>query len=146
LRRPATVDRAGPLPEQRLPTDVLPQPISDHTPSNTLAPTGAAPECFDLSHRRVRTFTARSANFYDATSFEGTHFAGPMWLTWAHAWDYLLAHKMVCHKFAWFSNFLAEGEVDFDGTDLRWNTKFAHAAFARRVSFQGCVFAVPTDF
>ncbi|HEX4721723.1 MAG TPA: pentapeptide repeat-containing protein [Pseudonocardiaceae bacterium] len=135
------------LTAQRLIVDLLPSTSEVDGPDYNLDLTGAALEYFDLSHKRVGTFTARSAHFYEAVSFEGTWFHGPIWLTWAHMWgEAFRANDMVCHGIAWWSNFTASGPVDFDRTDFRGETKFAYATFADRVSFQGCHFATSADF
>lgn len=135
------------LAAQRLIIDLLPAASELDTPNYNLDLTGAALEYFDLSHKRVGTFTARSAHFYEAVSFEGTRFAGPMWLTWAHLWgEAFRANDMVCGGISWWSNFTASGPVEFDRTDFRGETKFAYATFADRVSFIGCRFATSVDF
>lgn len=135
------------LTAQRLIVDLLPAASASDGPDYHLDLTGAALEYFDLSHKRVGTFTARSAHFYEAVSFEGTSFHGPIWLTWAHMWgEAFRANDMVCNGIAWWSNFTASGPVVFDRTDFRGETKFAYATFADRVSFQGCRFAMPADF
>lgn len=135
------------LTAQRLIVDLLPSTSEPDAPEYNLDLTGAALEYFDLSHKRVGTFTARSAHFYEAVSFEGTRFHGPIWLTWAHMWgEAFRANDMVCHGIAWWSNFTASGPVEFDRTDFRGETKFAYATFADRVSFQGCHFATSADF
>ena len=135
------------LTAQRLIIDLLPSTSELETPNYNLDLTGAALEYFDLSHKRIGTFTARSAHFYEAVSFEGARFHGPMWLTWAHLWgEAFRANDMVCHGIAWWSNFTANGPVEFDRTEFRGETKFAYATFADRVSFQGCRFATTVDF
>jgi hypothetical protein len=135
------------LAAQRLIIDLLPSTSEPDSPNYNLDLTGAALEYFDLSHKRVGTFTARSAHFYEAVSFEGARFHGPIWLTWAHMWgEAFRANDMVCHGIAWWSNFTASGPVEFDRTDFRGETKFAYATFADRVSFQGCRFATAVDF
>jgi hypothetical protein len=135
------------LTAQRLIVDLLPSSSEQDAPDYNLDLTGAALEYFDLSHKRVGTFTARSAHFYEAVSFEGAHFHGPIWLTWAHLWGTAFrANDMVCHGIAWWTNFTASGPVEFDRTDWRGDTKFAYAEFADRVSFQGCRFATTVDF
>jgi hypothetical protein len=135
------------LAAQRLIVDLLPAASDTSAPNYNLDLTGAALEYFDLSHKRLGTFTARSAHFYEAVSFEGTRFAGPMWLTWAHLWgEAFRANDMVCQGISWWTNFTASGPVEFDRTDFRGETKFAYATFADRVSFQGCRFATTVDF
>lgn len=135
------------LTAQRLIVDLLPSTTELDTPNYNLDLTGAALEYFDLSHKRVGTFTARSTHFYEAVSFEGARFHGPIWLTWAHLWgEAFRANDMVCHGIAWWSNFTASGPVEFDRTEFRGETKFAYATFADRVSFQGCRFATTVDF
>lgn len=135
------------LTAQRLIIDLLPSTTELETPNYNLDLTGAALEYFDLSHKRIGTFTARSAHFYEAVSFEGARFHGPIWLTWAHLWgEAFRANDMVCHGIAWWSNFTANGPVEFDRTEFRGETKFAYATFADRVSFQGCRFATTVDF
>jgi membrane protein implicated in regulation of membrane protease activity len=135
------------LAAQRLIIDLLPAASELDAPSFNLDLTGAALEYFDLSHKRVGTFTARSANFYEAVSFEGTRFTGPMWLTWAHLWgEAFRANDMVCGGISWWSNFTSSAPVEFDRTEFRGETKFAYAAFADRVSFVGCRFATTVDF
>jgi hypothetical protein len=135
------------LTAQRLIVDLLPSTSDLNAPNYDLDLTGAALEYFDLSHKRVGTFTARSAHFYEAVSFEGARFHGPIWLTWAHMWgEAFRANDMVCHGISWWSNFTASGPVEFDRTDFRGETKFAYATFADRVSFQGCHFATSADF
>jgi len=135
------------LTAQRLIVDLLPSTSELDAPDYSLDLTGAALEYFDLSHKRVGTFTARSAHFYEAVSFEGARFHGPIWLTWAHMWgEAFRANDMVCHGISWWSNFTANGPVEFDRTDFRGETKFAYATFADRVSFQGCHFATTADF
>ncbi len=135
------------LTAQRLIIDLLPSTSELDTPNYNLDLTGAALEYFDLSHKRIGTFTARSAHFYEAVSFEGARFYGPIWLTWAHLWgEAFRANDMVCHGIAWWSNFTANGPVEFDRTEFRGETKFAYATFADRVSFQGCRFATTVDF
>jgi hypothetical protein len=135
------------LTAQRLIIDLLPSTSDAGAPDYNLDLTGAALEYFDLSHKRVGTFTARSAHFYEAVSFEGARFNGPIWLTWAHLWgEAFRANDMVCHGISWWSNFTASGPVEFDRTDFRGETKFAYATFADRVSFQGCHFASSADF
>jgi hypothetical protein len=135
------------LTAQRLIVDLLPSTSEPDAPYYNLDLTGAALEYFDLSHKRVGTFTARSAHFYEAVSFEGTRFHGPIWLTWAHVWgEAFRANDMVCNGISWWSNFTATGPVVFDRTEFRGETKFAYATFADRVSFQGCRFATSADF
>jgi hypothetical protein len=135
------------LTAQRLIIDLLPFASELDAPDYDLDLTGAALEYFDLSHKRVGTFTARSAHFYEAVSFEGARFHGPIWLTWAHMWgEAFRANDMVCHGISWWSNFTANGPVEFDRTDFRGETKFAYATFTDRVSFQGCHFATAADF
>lgn len=135
------------LAAQRLIIDLLPAASEPDAPGYHLDLTGAALEYFDLSHKRVGTFTARSAHFYEAVSFEGTRFTGPMWLTWAHLWgEAFRANDMVCDGISWWSNFTASGPVEFDRTEFRGETKFAYATFADRVSFVGCRFATTVDF
>ncbi|HVV22773.1 MAG TPA: pentapeptide repeat-containing protein [Pseudonocardiaceae bacterium] len=135
------------LTAQRLIIDLLPSTSELDTPNYNLDLTGAALEYFDLSHKRIGTFTARSAHFYEAVSFEGARFHGPIWLTWAHLWgEAFRANDMVCHGIAWWSNFTANGPVEFDRTEFRGETKFAYATFADRVSFQACRFATTVDF
>jgi hypothetical protein len=135
------------LTAQRLIIDLLPSTSELIGPNYNLDLTGAALEYFDLSHKRVGTFTARSAHFYEAVSFEGARFHGPIWLTWAHMWgEAFRANDMVCQGIAWWSNFTASGPVEFDRTEFRAETKFAYATFADRVSFQGCRFASSVDF
>jgi hypothetical protein len=135
------------LTAQRLVVDLLPSTAEADGPNYNLDLTGAALEYFDLSHKRVGTFTARSAHFYEAVSFEGARFHGPIWLTWAHVWgEAFRANDMVCHGISWWSNFTASGPVEFDRTEFRGETKFAYATFADRVSFQGCRFATSADF
>lgn len=135
------------LAAQRLVIDLLPSTSEIDAPNYNLDLTGAALEYFDLSHKRVGTFTARSAHFYEAASFEGARFYGPIWLTWAHMWgEAFRANDMICHGISWWSNFTASGPVEFDRTEFRGETKFAYATFADRVSFQGCRFATPVDF
>ncbi|HKN99759.1 MAG TPA: pentapeptide repeat-containing protein [Pseudonocardiaceae bacterium] len=135
------------LAAQRLIVDLLPSTSDLDAPQYNLDLTGAALEYFDLSHKRLGTFTARSAHFYEAVSFEGTWFHGPMWLTWAHLWgESFRANDMVCQGISWWSNFTASGPVDFDRTQFRGETKFAYAIFADRVSFQHCRFATTVDF
>jgi Pentapeptide repeats (9 copies) len=135
------------LTAQRLIVDLLPSTAEADGPNYHLDLTGAALEYFDLSHKRVGTFTARSAHFYEAVSFEGARFHGPIWLTWAHVWgEAFRANDMVCHGISWWSNFTASGPVEFDRTEFRGETKFAYATFADRVSFQGCRFATSADF
>lgn len=135
------------LAAQRLIIDLLPAASELDAPGYNLDLTGAALEYFDLSHKRVGTFTARSAHFYEAVSFEGTRFTGPMWLTWAHLWgEAFRANDMVCGGISWWSNFTASGPVEFDRTEFRGETKFAYATFADRVSFAGCRFATTVDF
>jgi hypothetical protein len=135
------------LAAQRLVIDLLPSTSELDAPNYNLDLTGAALEYFDLSHKRVGTFTARSAHFYEAASFEGARFAGPIWLTWAHMWgEAFRANDMVCQGISWWSNFTASGPVEFDRTEFRGETKFAYATFSDRVSFQGCRFATAVDF
>jgi hypothetical protein len=135
------------LAAQRLIVDLLPSTADLEAPQYNLDLTGAALEYFDLSHKRLGTFTARSAHFYEAVSFEGAWFHGPMWLTWAHLWgESFRANDMVCHGISWWSNFTASGPVDFDRTQFRGETKFAYAIFADRVSFQQCRFSTTVDF
>jgi Pentapeptide repeats (9 copies) len=135
------------LTAQRLIVDLLPSTSEPDAPDYNLDLTGAALEYFDLSHKKVGTLTARSAHFYEAVSFEGARFHGPIWLTWAHMWgEAFRANDMVCHGIAWWSNFTASGPVEFDRTDFRGETKFAYATFADRVSFQNCRFATSADF
>jgi hypothetical protein len=135
------------LTAQRLIVDLLPSTSEVDAPHYNLDLTGAALEYFDLSHKKVGTLTARSAHFYEAVSFEGTWFHGPIWLTWAHMWgEVFRANDMVCHGIAWWSNFTASGPVEFDRTDFRGETKFAYATFTDRVSFQNCRFATTADF
>jgi hypothetical protein len=135
------------LTAQRLVIDLLPSTSELVGPNYNLDLTGAALEYFDLSHKRVGTFTARSAHFYEAASFEGARFHGPIWLTWAHMWgEAFRANDMVCQGISWWSNFTASGPVEFDRTEFRAETKFAYATFADRVSFQGCRFATSVDF
>jgi hypothetical protein len=135
------------LTAQRLIVDLLPSTSEPDAPDYNLDLTGAALEYFDLSHKKVGTLTARSAHFYEAVSFEGARFQGPIWLTWAHMWgEAFRANDMVCHGIAWWSNFTASGPVEFDRTDFRGETKFAYATFADRVSFQNCRFATTADF
>jgi hypothetical protein len=135
------------LTAQRLIIDLLPSSSERDAPNYNLDLTGAALEYFDLSHKRVGTFTARSAHFYEAVSFEGARFHGPIWLTWAHMWgEAFRANEMVCHGIAWWSNFTASGPVEFDRTEFLGETKFAYATFADRVSFRGCRFATAVDF
>jgi hypothetical protein len=135
------------LTAQRLIIDLLPSTSEINGPNYNLDLTGAALEYFDLSHKRVGTFTARSAHFYEAASFEGARFHGPIWLTWANMWgDAFRANDMVCQGIAWWTNFTASGPVEFDRTEFRGETKFAYATFADRVSFQGCRFSTAVDF
>ncbi|HEY3754341.1 MAG TPA: pentapeptide repeat-containing protein [Pseudonocardiaceae bacterium] len=135
------------LAAQRLIVDLLPSTSNPDAPKYNLDLTGAALEYFDLSHKIVGTFTARSAHFYEAVSFEGTRFYGPIWLTWAHLWgEAFRANEMVCHGISWWTNFTASGPVEFDRTEFRGETKFAYATFADRVSFQGCRFGTTVDF
>jgi hypothetical protein len=144
---PADRERQVRLTAQRLIVDLLPATSEPDAPEYHLDLTGAALEYFDLSHKKVGTFTARSAHFYEAVSFEGATFHGPMWLTWAHMWgEAFRANDMVCHGISWWSNFTASGPVDFDRTDFQGETKFAYATFADRVSFQNCRFATAADF
>jgi pentapeptide repeat protein len=135
------------LAAQRLVVDLLPSVSEPDAPDYHLDLTGAALEYFDLSHKRVGMFTARSAHFYTAVSFEGARFTGPIWLTWAHLWgEVFRADDMVCQGIAWWSNFTASGAVEFDRTDFRGETKFAYATFADRVSFRACRFSSTVDF
>jgi hypothetical protein len=135
------------LTAQRLIVDLLPSTSEPDAPDYNLDLTGAALEYFDLSHKKVGTLTARSAHFYEAVSFEGAWFHGPIWLTWARMWgEAFRANDMVCHGIAWWSNFTASGPVEFDRTDFRGETKFTYATFADRVSFQNCRFATTADF
>jgi hypothetical protein len=135
------------LTAQQLIVGLLPSTSQPDAPYYNLDLTGAALEYFDLSHKRVGTFTARSAHFYEAVSFEGARFHGPIWLTWAHVWgEAFRANDMVCNGISWWSNFTATGPVVFDRTEFRGETKFAYATFADRVSFQGCRFATSADF
>jgi Pentapeptide repeats (9 copies) len=135
------------LAAQRLIVDLLPSTSDPDAAKYNLDLTGAALEYFDLSHKIVGTFTARSAHFYEAVSFEGTRFYGPIWLTWAHLWgEAFRANEMVCYGISWWTNFTASGPVEFDRTEFRGETKFAYATFADRVSFQGCRFGTTVDF
>ncbi|HKN99830.1 MAG TPA: pentapeptide repeat-containing protein [Pseudonocardiaceae bacterium] len=135
------------LAAQRLVIDLLPSVSEPDAPEYDLDLTGAALEYFDLSHKRVGSFTARSAHFYTAVSFEGARFTGPIWLTWAHLWgEVFRANDMVCQGISWWSNFTASGPVEFDRTEFHGETKFAYATFADRVSFAGCRFSSTVDF
>ncbi|HEX5118750.1 MAG TPA: pentapeptide repeat-containing protein [Pseudonocardiaceae bacterium] len=135
------------LAAQRLIIDLLPSTSEPDPADYQLDLTGAALEYFDLSHKHVGTFTARSAHFYTAVSFEGARFTGPIWLTWAHLWgEVFRANDMVCQGISWWSNFTASGPVEFDRAEFRGETKFAYATFADRVSFAGCRFGTTVDF
>jgi hypothetical protein len=133
------------LTAQRLIGELLPEGGNGRAPTYDLDLTGATLEYFDISERVVGHLTARSVNLYEANAFRNMEIRGDAWFTGAHSWGRLMAHHTTFHKRAWFSNFVADQDVDFGYSKFEDVTKLAQARFEGKVVLRGSKFAKPVD-
>ncbi|MEO6084949.1 MAG: hypothetical protein ABIQ18_17740 [Umezawaea sp.] len=152
LRRPfdreakgSSVELEVRLTAQQLIADLLPHVDVVDPPLYDLNLTNASLEYFDISRRHVGQLTARSAELHRSNSFHHAKFHRDVYFTDSVNNGRLHGHHVVFLAKAWFSCFTSHGPVDFQETEFRSASKFAHGSYSGGISLRGAVFASPPD-